>query len=181
MQRIEVAGGIERAGLALPVGEQGGQLGRRAPIAAGQADPGRHPLVERLQPGRVEIDAVEIAAEAVRRVLQRCLGAAQRLDRAGECGVVGNDALQRIDGAAGQHVGAGIGFGDGVERFAGRIEQRLRVGQPGVLGVELGPFVGAGGELVDLGDLPGQPLALALEIALPAARGFERLQCRAPG
>ena len=43
------------------------------------------------------------------------------------------------------------------------------VRQPGVLGVELVPFVGAGRELVDLADLPGEALALALQ-SNPAAR-----------
>ena len=43
------------------------------------------------------------------------------------------------------------------------------------------PFVRARRKLLDLGDLPGQPFALALEIALAAARRFERLQGRTPG
>jgi hypothetical protein len=46
-----------------------------------------------------------------------------------------------------------------------------------VLGLELGPFVGARGELVDLADLPGQAFAFALQVELLRARG---IQCSAP-
>jgi hypothetical protein len=51
----------------------------------------------------------------------------------------------------------------------GRVEQRLRVRQARVAGVELVPLVGAGRELVDLADLPGQPLAFALQRVLRGA------------
>ena len=117
----------------------------------------------------------------MRRVLQLRLRALQRLDRAGETRIELGDALERVDGPAGERVGARVGLRDRVEREPRGVEQRLAVREAGVLGVELGPFVGAGRELRDLADLPGEPLALALEVALLLARQRKRLGRRAPG
>ena len=60
-------------------------------------------------------------------------------------------------------VGAGSPSDSAVQRGARAVEQRLRVRQALVLGVQLVPFVVARRELVELADLPGQALALALQ------------------
>ncbi len=62
-----------------------------------------------------------------------------------------------------------------------RIQQGLGVGQPGVVGVDLVPFVLPGRQLVDFGDLPGQALAFALQRILVAAGVFQRLARQPPG
>ena len=116
----------------------------------------------------------------MRGVLQLRLCALQRFDRAFEARVEARDRLERVDGAAGERVGVRVGFGDRIERASRRIDQRLPVREPRVLGVELGPLVGAGTELHHLADLPREPLALALEPALLFSRGRERLRRRAP-
>ncbi len=63
-----------------------------------------------------------------------------------------SDFLQRIDG--GLH----------------RVAQGLGIRQAPVLGIEFVPLVGAGRELVDFADLPGQALAFALQAVLGIAR-----------
>ena len=180
LERIEVGGGVELAQLGLPLGEQRRQVGGRPAMAPRQRHPCRQPLLDLAQARRVELGAVEVAGERVRRVLKLRLRALQRFDRTFEARIERGDVLQRVDRAAGERIGAGVGFGDRIEREPRRVEQRLAVREAGVLGVELGPLVGAGSELGDFADLPGEPLALALEIALLLARRGERLRRRAP-
>ncbi len=67
-----------------------------------------------------------------------------------------------------------------LQRALRRFEQGLGVGQPGVAGVELFPFVGAGGELVHFADLPGQALTLALQRILRGAGVGQRALRGAP-
>jgi hypothetical protein len=160
--------------------EQRRQVGGRAAMAPRQRHPGREALLDLAQTGRIELGAIEVAGQRVRRVLQLRLRALQRFDRAGETGIELGDVLERVDGPAGERIGARVGLRDRVEREPRGVEQRLAVREAGVLGIELGPFVGAGRELRDLADLPGEPLALALEVALLLARERERLGRRAP-
>ena len=118
--------------------------------------------------------------QRVRRVLQLRLRALQHLDRARRARArSAAHVLQRVDGAAGERVGARRRprRSRRARRRAASM-QRLRVREARVLGVELVPLVGAGRELVDLADLPGEPLALALSVVLLRARVVERL--RAP-
>ena len=170
LERVEVGGGVELLQLGLPLLQQRRQIGGRTAMAPRQRHPGGEPLLDLAQTGGIELGAIEVAGQRVRRVLQLRLRALQRFDRPGEARVELGDVLERVDGAAGERVGARVGFGDRVEREPRGVEQRLAVREAGVLGVELGPFVGAGRELGDLADLPGEPLALALEVALLLAR-----------
>ena len=71
-------------------------------------------------------------------------------------------------------------FVQALYRAVGGVQQGLRVGQPAVLGVEPVPFVGAGGQLVQLADLPGQALALGLQRGLRRLRLGQRRLCLAP-
>ena len=130
---------------------------------------------------RVELGAVEVAGERVRRVLQLRLRALQRLDRRRRAA----RRMRRRPASASMARPASASAFASASAIASSarargVEQRLAVREAAVLGVELGPFVGAGRELVDLADLPGEPLALALEVALLRARGGERLRRRAP-
>ena len=173
-QPVEIGGGVERAQLVLPLRSQRSQLGRRPAVAARQPDPGRHPLVDGAQPLRIELGPVEVAGERVRGVAQLRLGAAQRLDRIGEPLVERGDAVERVDRAA---------TSDAHRR---RARRRCRRSRPArrcaasssdwALARRLcsasssGHSSAPGRELVDLAELPGEPLALALELALLLAR-----------
>ena len=180
LQRVEVGGGLERAELAFPFGQQRGQLAGRPAIAPRQAHPGRHALVDLLQPLGLDLGVVQVARQGVRCVLQLRLRALQHLDDGRELRVVGRDFLQRIDRAAGQRFGALVGIVDGIERTARGVDQRLRIRQLLVLAIQFVPFVGTGRQLVDLADLPGQPLALARQVGLLRLRGVQRLRGRLP-
>ena len=149
-------------------------------MAPRQRHPCRKALLDLAQASRVELGAAEVARERVRGVLQLRLRALQRFDRSGESLIEFSDILQRVDRAAGQLVGTRVGLRDRVEGEPRRVEQRLAVREASVLGVEIGPFVGTGRQLGDLADLPGEPLALAFEVALLLARGDERLGRDAP-
>ena len=166
-QRGNVGRGVEGPQFVLPVPPERRQFGRRAPIAARERHPGREPVVDGGQAVRLEVGAVEVAVEGVRRVLELGLRALQHLDRRGELRVVGGHRLQRIDRARRQALGVAVGVGHRFERLARGLEQGLGIGELAMLGIEFGPFVVAGGELVDLGDLPRQALALAFEVGLP--------------
>ena len=105
---------------------------------------------------------MEVAGQRVRRVLQLCLRALQHLDSGGELRVEAGHVGQHMQGAAGERVGVVVGFRDGIERTARRVDQRLRIRQLLVLGLQLGPFVGARRELVEFADLPRETLAFAV-------------------
>ena len=61
-------------------------------------------------------------------------------------------------------------FVQALYRAVGGVQQGLRVGQAAVFGVELDPFVSAGGQLLQFTDLPGQALTLGLQRGLRLLR-----------
>ncbi len=119
--------------------------------------------------------------QAVGRILQLRLRALQHLEHRAQAGVVARQLVQRIDGLAGQAVGRRLAVGQRGQRRTHAIEQRLRMGQALVLGIQLVPFVVARGELVDLADLPGQAFALALQRLAACAGIGQRRFGRLPG
>ncbi len=178
---VEVGGGVERAQLVLPLRQQRGQFGRRAPVAARQADPGRQARVELGQALRVErrcgagsraACAPHPATAPARLAAPRSPAPGARRTRPPRCSA--------SSGAAGQRGRRCSSASDSASSADARgVDQRLRVGQPLVLGVRARPIRRRRGELVDLADLPGQALALALELgALACARASQR--CAAP-
>src|SRR5207245_9953524 len=72
--------------------------------------------------------------------------------------------------------GVDLGIGDRIERAACGTEQRLRMREALVLGIELVPFAVGRRQLGHFADLPREALAFALQLALVAARRFERLE-----
>jgi hypothetical protein len=115
----------------------------------------------------------EVAVQRVRRVLQLRHRALQHLDDRHQSCVVLGDGLQQVDRVLGAMLGGGFALAQGVECTAGSVDERLAVRQALVLGAELGPFVLCGRELVELGDLPGQPFPLALDLVAAFPRAFQ--------
>ena len=124
----------------------------------------------------LQLGVVQVAGKRVGSVLQLRLRALQHLDGGGELRVERGHGVERVHRAAGECVGVVVGLGHRVERAARRFDQRLRVREPLVLGLEFGPFAVGRGELVELADLPGQTLAFAVEIGLLRARSVEGLR-----
>ena len=89
--------------------------------------------------------------------------------------------LQQLQGGVQRGQGIGVVVFQQVDGALGSINQCLPVGQAAVAGVELGPLVGAGVELVHLADLPGQALALALQAVLGGLGLGKSLLGLAPG
>ncbi|EWS54707.1 hypothetical protein X551_02468 [Methylibium sp. T29] len=113
-------------------------------------------------------------------VLQLGLRALQHLEGIAQRRVVVEHTFERTDRLGAARVGRVVVLADRGQRRLHRVDDGLRVAQAVVLGVELRPFVGAGGQLVELGDLPLQPLALAFQVGLAAARVGELFACAAP-
>jgi hypothetical protein len=169
------AGRVERGELRLPFGSSGGEVGGRATIAPREAIPRRHALVDCLQPLGLDLGVMQVARQAVRSVLQLSLRALQHVDDGGQLRVECGHVLQRVDGAAGERLGVLVGIAHRGQRAARRIDQRLRVGELLVLGIELVPFAGAGPSLSTSADLPRQALALAREVGLLRACALQRV------
>ena len=89
-------------------------------------------------------------------------------------------SLKRVDGTAGLRVGAVVAFGGRGERRLRAVDQRLRMGEAPVVGLQRLPFVVARGELVDLAELPGEAFALAGQLGLAAGRRLDRIGRGAP-
>ncbi len=88
---------------------------------------------------------VEVGIERVRRVLQLVQRTLQRVDDGGDARVVLGHVAQRIDRAAGQRLGiALVGVGHLLQGHARGVDQRLRMGQALVFGVQFVPFAVVG-------------------------------------
>jgi hypothetical protein len=122
----------------------------------------------------IELGAAEVGIERVGRILELRLRALQHLEQRCQLGVVGRHPGQQVDRPRGERVGADVAVRHGVEGTARGVDQRLAVRQALVLGVQFVPFIGTGRELVQLADLPSEPLALALQLALLGARAGQR-------
>ena len=173
-QRVEVGRGVERLQLGLPL-RPAAPAAR--PAAGGSGAPGRSRPTCARRAARSRSGSSSVRSQVARAACARRPAAAparraaprsRRLERARRSAATSSSASTR---ARGERLGARVGVGRSRRarlRAASISDCALR--QARVLGVELGPFVGAGRELVDLADLPGQALALALEVALLRAR-----------
>ena len=117
----------------------------------------------------------------MRRVFSLRQSALQYLQRGSELRLDMRLRLQRRQGPGELSGGAVVGVLQGVQRSFNGITQGLGVRQAAVLGVEFFPFVAGRRELIDLADLPGQALLLALQAVLGAAGVFDCLLRCAPG
>ena len=70
--------------------------------------------------------------------------------------------MQGLGGPLQQTEGVGVGIGHRVQGLARGIDQGLGVGQSTMVGLQLVPFTGLRGELVEFADLPLQAFALLL-------------------
>ena len=181
LQGHQIGGRIQPVQLLFPACQQGRQFGRAALVAPCQRHPLAHAFVEFGQALRVKFGLAQVGVQAVGGVLRLCQGTGQhlgeRLEFGLHMGLLGQRRLCRREPA--QHALVVI-----VQVVGGKlrgIQQGLRVGQPGVLGVELFPFVGGRGQLVELANLPGQPFSLALQRVLRGPRFLQGLLGRAPG
>ena len=175
-QAVDVGRRVDGVQLAAPLRQQRRQLGGRAPVAARQTHPRRQAMVQSLQPVGLGLGVVQVAGQRVRGVLQLRLRALQHLDGGCELRVERGHFFERMHRPPRQRIGVVIGLGDGIERAAHCLDQRLRIRQPFVLGLQFGPFAVTGCELVQLADLPGQALAFALNVGLLRAGCIERLR-----
>ena len=175
MQQPQIAGRIECNQLVFPLRPKRRQLGRRSAVTAGQAYPCGQALVQLAQALGLKFGAVQIAAQRVASVLQLRLGALQHLDHRCQRRVEAGHFLQGVGGPCSQRFGVVVGLADGVQRGACRVDQRLRVGQALVFCAQRGPLGFARCELVDLANLPAQPLAFAGHVGMLALRLLERV------
>jgi hypothetical protein len=165
----QVGRGIQPCQVVLPAGQQRRKVGRLALVAAGQRHPGPHAFVELRQPLRIEVGAAQVGVQRMRGILGLGQAGRQYLGQVAELGL---QVLLRLQGGVGRREprrGAAVFGFQGVERGLRRIQQRLRMRQPGVAGVQVVPLVGARSQLVDLADLPGQAFAFALQRILRGA------------
>ena len=170
LQLVQVGGSVQLGQLLAPALQQLGQLGCGATVAAGQAHPHRHAVVELSQAIGVQLRVVQSAVEAACRILQLGLGLAQHFQGVAQVRLHRGHVFQRVNGAGGQAVGTVIGFRHGIQSQTGRVQNGLAVAQTAVFGVQRVPLVGLRVELVQLTDLPLQALAFTLQIGLLAAR-----------
>jgi hypothetical protein len=160
-QGLHVAGGVQRVQRGLPFGAQGRQFLGRAAEAAGQAHPGRETGVQLGQAVRVQLGPGQVGVQAARGVVHLGLGALQGLQHRLDARVEVGHGFQAAQGPAELPAGAGLVLVQALGGLGGGVHQGLAMREALVLGIELGPFLGAGRQAVDLADLPLQALAFA--------------------
>ena len=106
---------------------------------------------------------MQVAAQRVHGVLDLGQAGRQHLSQLAELRLVLLLRLHLLTGAVQRDHGAVLIVVQTLQRALGGVEQRLRVGQAAVFGVERFPFVGERRQFCDLADLPGQAFALALQ------------------
>ena len=180
LQSLEVGKGFEFGQLGPALGVESGQVFGRAAVTFGQRHPQRQPIIQGLQRGRVGVHVAAELVQGVARVLNLRQGAVQRLDGFGKPGLDVGLAFELVQSALDQIGRARRLVVQGRGGLFGRFDQPLGVGQAAVLGVELGPFIGLGRELVELADLPAQTLHLLLRLRLAGGGFIERFAVLAP-
>ena len=159
LQGLQVGGGVQLRQLLAPAGQHRGQFLRRALVAAGQRHPQGQALVQLGQALRVEVGAAQVGVQRVRGILGLGEGGAHHLGQRAEFRL---EVLLRLQGRLGlgeQRGGTAILALEAIKGGLGCVHQTLGMGQAGVAGIELGPLVGAGGELPAVEGAQGSTMA----------------------
>ena len=163
LQRLQIAGGIERDQLGFPAVQQRWQVRGSALVAPRQRHPQAHALVQFGQALRVGIGPAQVGVQRMNGIGRLGQAGTQHFAERRELGLDVLRVLQqrRSPGQRGQ--GAGIVVFQRQQGAFGSFDQRLRIRSARVIGRQFFPFVRAGCQLGHLRDLPLKPLALALQ------------------
>ena len=173
-ERSAVGGRIELHEFGTPACQQRRQLFGRTTESPRQADPRRQARVEFSQALRVDVGVLQVAGQRMRGIRQLRMGALQHLGDGREARVDARRVEQRVSSPQRQRRGVGVGVRRRVERALRGFDQRLRMRQARVLGVELGPLALSRREAIDFADLPRQTFTLALDLGALRTGAFER-------
>ncbi len=173
-QGIEIGRGIERRELLAPRRVFVRQcLGPQPELARGRMQR-FEPRINLGEPIWIEVEFLRVVIERVDRFLELDFGRLERRERIGETRVDFGERAQPRDQRAELMDHRVVGLGQRAERLLDAADQARGIRQAPVFGMDFFPFTGLRHELVEFGQLPGEPLAFELDFAVARGRRLDR-------
>ena len=162
-------------------GQHPGQGLRVHPVLAGELLQAADALVQPGQAGRVQFQAVGMAAQGIAAFLELDQGAVQQLQGLAEPGVHRHQGLDGAHRLGQQCLGADLVILEGGQRLATAFQQAAGVRQPGMLRFQRRQFAFFGRQRFQLLQVKAQQLQAGVAVAGGSAQGFEFFPLGLPG